>query len=273
VAAERRQQCRHRDNCKKTIDPIEKSTMSRNKAARVLHAEPSFRDRFRKIAELFNNRKCRADQHQRQHRPSSEHPGSCQADKAGYLKDIKEELNKEWPHNRTINLVFHGHSVPSGYFNTPNVNTLQAYPYLLLKELKAIYPYAVINVITTSIGGENSVAGEKRFKDEVLIHRPDVLFIDYALNDRSIGLDTAKEATEKMIEQALQSNIKVILLTPSPDQRVDILKPANELQQFSDQITALAKKYNIGLSDSFARFCEKAKTPEGIKPYGMGKPP
>src|SRR5687767_10935123 len=108
----------------------------------------------------------------------------AQADSAIYLKDIKAELVKEWPKNRTINLVFHGHSVPSGYFNTPHVRTLDAYPQQVLKELKALYPYAVINCIITAIGGENSVAGEKRFEQDVLAHRPDVLFIDYALNDR-----------------------------------------------------------------------------------------
>ena len=41
-----------------------------------------------------------------------------------YLKEMKIELKKEWPKNRTINLVFHGHSVPAGYFKTPIVNTL-----------------------------------------------------------------------------------------------------------------------------------------------------
>lgn len=41
---------------------------------------------------------------------------------------IRQELQKKWPDNRTVNLVFHGHSVPSGYANTPNVKTLQAYP-------------------------------------------------------------------------------------------------------------------------------------------------
>ena len=48
------------------------------------------------------------------------------ADKTTYLSDIKQELQKTWPENRTINLVFHGHSVPSGYFDTPNVRTLQS---------------------------------------------------------------------------------------------------------------------------------------------------
>jgi hypothetical protein len=72
------------------------------------------------------------------------------ADTSPYLEDIKSKLIKEWPANRTINLVFHGHSVPAGYFKTPTANTFDSYPFLLLKELKALYPYAVINVICTA---------------------------------------------------------------------------------------------------------------------------
>jgi len=47
------------------------------------------------------------------------------ADPKVYLSDVKQELEKTWPQNRTVNLVFHGHSVPAGYFLTPHVNTLQ----------------------------------------------------------------------------------------------------------------------------------------------------
>ena len=132
-------------------------------------------------------------------------------DPSNYLDEIKNELKIEWPKNRTINLVFHGHSVPAGFFKTPVVNTLSSYPYQVLKALKETYPFAVINVINTSIGGENSISGEKRFKSEVLTHNPDVLFIDYALNDRGVGLEKAKEAWLSMIKKALKKNIKIIL--------------------------------------------------------------
>lgn len=178
----------------------------------------------------------------------------AQADPVDYLSDIKNVLAKEWPGNRTINLVFHGHSVPAGYFKTPVVNTLDSYPYLLLAELKKQYPFAVINVINTAIGGENSESGEKRFETEVLIHKPDVLFIDYALNDRGLGLERSKIAWESMIESALKRNIKVILLTPSPDQTVNILEPGNLLEQHAMQIRELAKRYHIGIADSYDAF-------------------
>ena len=61
------------------------------------------------------------------------------ANPSSYLNKIKAELKVEWPKNRTINLVFHGHSVPAGYFKTPVVNTWESYPNLVSKELKTIY--------------------------------------------------------------------------------------------------------------------------------------
>lgn len=178
-------------------------------------------------------------------------------DKDNYLESIKQELLKQWPKNRTINLVFHGHSVPSGYFKTPDVQTLQAYPHLLLKHLKQVYPHAVINTILTCIGGENAEQGAKRFKRDVLNHRPDVLFIDYALNDRGIGLDASRESWEFMIKAALKKNIKVILLTATPDQKVDINDRTTDLQKLSDQISGLANTYKIGLVDSYAVFQQR----------------
>ncbi|MCX6255140.1 MAG: GDSL-type esterase/lipase family protein [Bacteroidia bacterium] len=184
-----------------------------------------------------------------------------------YLSDIKTELKKEWPKNRTINLVFHGHSVPAGYFVTPEVNTFDSYPFLLLKELKALYPYAVINVINTSIGGENSISGEKRFESDVLIHKPDVIFIDYALNDRSCGLEKSKEAWESMLRKAIKNNIKVILLTPSPDQRVNILESNNDIEKHTLQIRDLAKEFGVGLVDSYKIFKQIAFVGDSISNY------
>ncbi|HRP58267.1 SGNH/GDSL hydrolase family protein [Agriterribacter sp.] len=189
------------------------------------------------------------------------------ADPATYLDEIKASLKKEWPDNHTINLVFHGHSVPAGYFKTPVVNTLEAYPYQVLKALKAAYPYAVINIINTSIGGENSESGSKRFAKDVLIHKPDVLFIDYALNDRGIGLDKSKSAWEAMIRQALEKNIKIILLTPSPDTSVHISEPGNVLEKHALQIRSLAKKYSIGLANSYAAFKQVADPGNDLNAY------
>lgn len=183
-----------------------------------------------------------------------------------YLDAVKTALEKTWPENKTVHLVFHGHSVPSGYFKTPKVNTLSAYPNLVLKKVKEKYPTAVVNTIVTAIGGEQSEQGAERFTNEVLNHKPDVLFIDYALNDRSIGLQRAKIAWEKMIVEALAQNIQVILLTPTPDLREDILSNTATLEEHSQQIRNLALTYKLGLVDSYAIFKEIAKR-EPLKPF------
>lgn len=164
----------------------------------------------------------------------------CQ-DTAVYLKGIKAQLN-------TINLVFTG-VLPLGYFKTPEVRTFESYPFLILKPLEGEYPIAVINVIITSIGGENSIRAEKIFKRDVLSHRPDVLFIDYALNDKTVG-----KAWDKMIRKALKRNIKIILLTSSPSLNIDVSKADNILSQHRGRIIALAKEYSNGLADSYAAF-------------------
>ena len=177
-----------------------------------------------------------------------------------YLDSLKNELKVKWPNNHTINLVFHGHSVPTGYTTGGVLDRLQAYPFRTLKKVNDLYPYSVVNIITTSIGGEQAEQGAKRFKNEVLIYKPDVLFIDYALNDRSIGLERAKVAWEQMIQEALAYGTKVILLTPTPDLKEEITSEDTPLAKHSEQIRGLAKKYHVGLVDSYALFKKIAKT-------------
>jgi lysophospholipase L1-like esterase len=184
-----------------------------------------------------------------------------------YLSPVKAELEKKWPANHTINLVFHGHSVPTGYFRTPEVHTFESYPFLVLRQLKELYPNAAINVITTSVGGENSTQGAARFRKEVLTHRPDVLFIDYALNDRKIGLEQSRKNMEKMIRMALRRKIKVILLTPSADETESLAAADAPLARLSQQLRGLAKKYAVGLADSYARFKQIKEEHGDIHPY------
>jgi hypothetical protein len=176
------------------------------------------------------------------------------ADKSTYLENITSLLKQEWPDNRTINIVCHGHSVPAGYFKTPDVNTFNAYPHLLHKALKDRYPYAVLNVIVTAIGGENSEKGAERFEKDVLSCHADLILIDYALNDRGMGLARAKVAWKSMIEKAISKGSKIILLTPTADKRANYDDPEEPLLLHAKQIRELAKEYGVGMADSYAAF-------------------
>ena len=176
------------------------------------------------------------------------------ADRKTYLADITATLQKQWPENRIVNIVCHGHSVPAGYFKTPVVDTFNAYPHLLHQELKRRFPWAVINVIVTAIGGENSEAGAARFERDVLSLRPDAVAIDYGLNDRPIGTARAKIALVSMIRKAQKKNVKIILLTPTADSEAKLDDPNDPLNQQAELIRALAGEYHLGLVDSLAAF-------------------
>ncbi|HZZ42754.1 MAG TPA: SGNH/GDSL hydrolase family protein [Tepidisphaeraceae bacterium] len=178
------------------------------------------------------------------------------ADRGTYLGDVVKELQEKWPKNRLVNVVCHGHSVPSGYARTPIVRTFDAYPMLLHEELCQAFPNAVTNVIVTAIGGENAEAGAARFEKDVLCHQPDVVTIDYGLNDRGIGLERARKAWKFMIEKSLAAGVKVILLTPTADMKAKLDDPNDPLNQHAQQIKDLAAEYHVGLVDSLQLFKE-----------------
>jgi hypothetical protein len=118
--------------------------------------------------------------------------------------------------------------------------------------IKAAYPHAVVNATVTAIGGENSLSGAKRFERDVLSLRPDVVVIDYALNDRGVGLDAARAAWTSMIVACRQKNIKVILCTPTGDTSSRRNDPNDALVQHTEQIKRLASEHEVGLADVFA---------------------
>jgi len=181
------------------------------------------------------------------------------AHKKTYLTGVTALLKKQWPGNRSVNVVCHGHSVPAGYFKTPVVDTFNAYPHLLHKGLKDRFPYAVINVIVTAIGGETSESGAARFEKDVLSHNPDAVTIDYALNDRGMDLEKARTCWVSMIGKAKAKGIKVILLTPTADMGARWDDPNDPLNKHAGQIRALAKEHHVGLVDSLAAFQDYVK--------------
>ncbi len=146
---------------------------------------------------------------------------------------------------------------------TPEVRTFDAYPYLLHRGLAERFPHAVINVVVTAIGGENSESGAKRFKTDVLALHPDLVTIDYSLNDRGIGLERARRAWIEMIQEAEAAKVKLLLLTPTPDQGAKLDDPNDPLNLQAQQVRDLAQQFGVGLVDSLAGF--RAKVSQGVK--------
>ena len=70
-----------------------------------------------------------------------------------------------------------------------------------------------------------------------------------------------------MIQEALKQHVRVILLTPTPDLKVDILNPNTPLEEHARQIRELAAKYQTGLVDSYAAFKQLKQNGEDLNTY------
>lgn len=195
------------------------------------------------------------------------------ADRQTYLKDFTHLCQDGWPKGEIVNVVCQGHSVPAGYFKTPEVDCYHAYPNLFRAGLVKRFHQAVINVIVSASSGETSEAGAGRFERDALACNPRVITIDYALNDRYIdgknpqaSLERAKRAWISMIERAQAKGIKVILLTPTADLSVAMDDPKDPLNVHAEQIRSLARQYHTGLVDSLAVFKAYGKEHGKIDP-------
>ncbi|MEP3481981.1 MAG: SGNH/GDSL hydrolase family protein [Fuerstiella sp.] len=190
----------------------------------------------------------------------------AQADDVAF-PSIVRQLQLKWPKNRTIRIVFHGHSVPAGYFKTPEIRRFDSYPLLFQQQLCQQFPTAAIDVSVTAIGGENSKQGAARFADDVLSIKPDLVFIDYSLNDRSLPLEEAKLYWEVMIVEATQNGIPVVLLTPTPDSREDITSSDSPLQKHANQVKQLGLAYKVPVVDSYGEFQRRVRGGADVKSF------
>lgn len=168
------------------------------------------------------------------------------------MEEVVAELGKRWPGNRVVNLVFHGHSVPAGYHVTPEVKPFDSYPLMTVARLKEEFPLAVLNGIVTAVGGENSVQGAVRFADEVLVMRPDVVFIDYGLNDRGLPIAEAEAAWRGMVRAAKERGIPVVLVTPTGAEDVRMGAEDEPLEVCAAMIRRVAEEEGAYLADVWA---------------------
>lgn len=198
---------------------------------------------------------------------SSQRAHSQDSQASAGFPEVLKQLQLKWPKNRTIRIVFHGHSVPAGYFKTPEIRRFDSYPLLFQQQMGKRFPTAAIDVSVTAIGGENSERGSNRFADDVLSLKPDVIFIDYSLNDRRLPLQQAKQFWEVMIVEAKQNGISVVLLTPTPDSREDITSDESPLQKHADQVKQLGEAYKVPVVDAYGEFQRRVREGADVKSF------
>lgn len=97
------------------------------------------------------------------------------------------------------------------------------------------FPQATVNVINAGVGGTSSYLGVHRVDDELLAHRPDLVFVEFAVND----------TPEELYTNTYENLIRKILMSDSNPALV-LLFAVNEAGDSCEKIEAdLGRYYSL----------------------------
>ncbi len=125
-------------------------------------------------------------------------------------------------------VAFLGDSVTHGVFDllpepekasfVPHHMPEKSYPMLFQHRLNELYPIAAVSVLNAGISGDGSKGGLERIERDVLRFNPDVVVVNFGLNDAGQGDEKIGVYAENMraiFEKILAAGCEAILLTPN----------------------------------------------------------
>lgn len=118
---------------------------------------------------------------------------------------------KKAENGEEITVSYIGGSITEGLTVAPSEPEL-CWAYLSYEWLCEKYPNAKINYVNAGLSGTPSILGNVRLERDVLAHKPDICFVEFAVND---GMETEyKNAYESLVRTLLEqdNNIAVVLL-------------------------------------------------------------
>ena len=108
-----------------------------------------------------------------------------------------------------LNVVFFGGSVTWGANASDPQRT--SYRGRMMTWLREKYPHTPITFHDAAIGGTGSMLGMFRVERDVLAYKPDLVFLDYTVNDGAEDTDTfALASYERIVRQLLSHNTAVM---------------------------------------------------------------
>ena len=78
-----------------------------------------------------------------------------------------------------------------------------------MKWLQEVYPKTVITQINAGIGGTGSDLGVFRLKKDVLVHKPDLIFVEFAVNDNNLAPQIIRQTMEGIVRQIWRADKQI----------------------------------------------------------------
>ncbi len=117
--------------------------------------------------------------------------------------------------HKKLNVVFFGGSITAGHGKTGD----NGWSDLTYRWIRDTYSDAEVNYINSSIGGTSAYWGLFRAERDVLAHKPDLVFIEFAMNDKYQGFNKEKSTVamegliRKITIESPETDIVIVLTT------------------------------------------------------------
>lgn len=152
--------------------------------------------------------------------------------------------------------------------------TDRGYVAQLHRRLSELYPAAAVSMLNAGVSGGSAGHGLARLERDVLSHKPDLVIVNFALNDACGGLDKLEQYKQNMaaiFDRVLASGAECMLLTPNrmcayvaPSLKDEALVRVAEdvtkvqsggvLDAYVDAARALARERKIPVADALAEW-------------------
>ena len=188
--------------------------------------------------------------------------------------------NAETPDRAAALIACLGDSVTHGCFEVfknrfGKVDTVyrpeDGYPARLRRRLNLLYPASAVNVLNAGVSGDSAAGGLRRLERDVLSHLPDLVTVNFGLNDAMGGrnaLSNYRANMRALFSRILDSGAECMLVTPNrmcsyvshalsdPDLRA-IAAAAAEIQTggaldaFVEAAREEARRLNVPIADAY----------------------
>ena len=206
------------------------------------------------------------------------------------LSSFEQETEKEFKPRKGLpnffNKAMRGAAIKAAYLGG-SITAQEGWRVLSLNWFKARFPKATFTQVNAAIGGTGSDFGVFRLQDHVLRHQPDLLFVEFAVNDRKTDPAKIVRAVEGIVRQTIRANprtdicfVYTIISDFLPDEQKGILPySAVEMEKVADRYgiptinfgfevaKQISNKQLIIAGDSTKINSTRVFSPDNVHPY------
>ena len=169
------------------------------------------------------------------------------------LRKYVERTRRDIESGADATIVCFGDSITAGYA------VRRGFPSFLLESLRQRFPDSKIEMINSGISGDTSQDGLGRLDWAVLSYEPDLVTINFGINDCVLGL-SLEEFEMNLVEMVRRiragPNSEILLLSSQPlesppyDQRV---------LDYYQTVERVAKEMNVGFVDVYGAWMKRVR--------------